>query len=329
MSSFEKHEKNNIKKKKILYGSNFLLSPLNKKVNSLNYFSVNRKNSDYQSRNDIKIVLNKLNPEQYRKKNNINSEQINNILKLNKAYSLSRPKNINKLNSNKILSTYSNVNSSNLSPMKGNIKYNNNLTTDDLNNNIDINNNNNAYNLKKLYINKKIKEINFFAKNDSFNNRNNFSTNRQSFEHLKTDVNITPKESNIKLILPDKNYFDKKLENQNYDDIIGTPSGLFKKNNFPNFHFNTPGNVLKNYYNNPNIKVIKDEKIIIDSYTNQSTNDSKNKIKKKSIDRSISGKGCFNNKVKINKKRCPEDLHFYYINMIQKGKKLEKDIEGE
>ena len=75
--------------------------------------------------------------------------------------------------------------------------------------------------------------------------------------------------------------------------------------------------------------MIKDEKIIIDSYTNQSTNDSKNKIKKKSIDRSISGKGCFNNKVKINKKRCPEDLHFYYINMIQKGKKLEKDIEGE
>ena len=329
MSSFEKHEKNNIKKKKILYGSNFLLSPLNKKVNSLNYFSVNRKNSDYQSRNDIKIVVNKLNPEQYRKKNNINSEQINNILKLNKAYSLSRPKNINKLNSNKILSTYSNVNSSNLSPMKGNIKYNNNLTTDDLNNNIDINNNNNAYNLKKLYINKKIKEINFFAKNDSFNNRNNFSTNRQSFEHLKTDVNITPKESNIKLILPDKNYFDKKLENQNYDDIIGTPSGLFKKNNFSNFHFNTPGNILKNYYNNPNMKMIKDDKIIIDSYTNQSTTDSKKKIKKKNIDRSISGRERFNNKIKINKKRCPEDLHFYYINMIQKGKKLENDLEGE
>ena len=214
--------------------------------------------------------------------------------------------------------------------MKGkNIKYDNNLTTDDLNNDIEINNNN-VYNLKKLYINKKIKEINFFTKNDSFNNRNNHSSKRQSYEYLKTDVNNEPKMSNIKLILPDKNIYDKKLENQNYDDIIGTPSGLFKKNNFSNFHFNIPVNVLKNYYNNPNIKIIKDEKIIIDSYTNQSTRDSKNKINKKSIDRNISGKECLNKKkIKINKKICPEDLHFYYINMIQKGKKLENDIEGE
>ena len=88
--------------------------------------------------------------------------------------------------------------------------------------------------------------------------------------------------------------------------LLGSHLAFLKKIIFQ--IFNTSGNVLKNYYNNPNIKMIKDEKIIIDSYTNQSTSNSKNKIKKKSIDRSISGKECFN-KVKINKKRFPEDYY--------------------
>ena len=68
---------------------------------------------------------------------------INDILKVNKAYSLSRPKNANKLNSNKIISIYSKIDQSNLT----NNKYENILTTDDLNkNNTDTINK--GYNLK-------------------------------------------------------------------------------------------------------------------------------------------------------------------------------------
>ena len=210
-----------------------------------------------------------------------------------------------------------------------NNKYENNLTSDDLNkNNADIDNS--AYNLKKLYINKKVKNINFFSKNDSFKNNNNI-TNIQPNEHLKTDINSTPKGENIKLILPEKNNFDKKMGNLNFDDIIGTPSGLFKKNGPSNLQFDSPGNILKNYYNNKNIKIHKDDKFKMDSFTNLSTSDSKNKIRKKSIDLSISKKekDYFNLKIKKTKFKCPEDLHFYYINMIQKGKKLEKEMEGE
>ncbi len=64
----------------------------------------------------------------------------------------------------------------------------------------------------------------------------------------------------------------------------------------------------------------------MDSFSNLSTNDSKNKIRKKSIDITISEKekDYFNPKIKKTKFKCPEDLHFYFINMIQKGKKLEK-----
>jgi hypothetical protein len=321
MSSFEKYEKYHNRKKQLFNGGAHLLSPLNKKINSLNYFGINKKNNDIQSKNDIKVIVSKLNPDQLRKKNNnINSEQINNILKVNRAYSLSRAKNNIKLDNNQIIGTYSNINTTNLSTSKTNNGYENNLTSENIyknKNNIDINND--SYNLKKLYINKKIKDISIFAKNDSFNKIKNYSANRQPYVHLQTETNIL-KDSNIKLIIPDRGFFEKKLENKNLEDIIGTPSGLFKKNNQTNFQYNP---------RNPNIKMHRDEKIIIDSLTNQSTNDSKNKKIQQNIDRSISGKDYSNFKNIIIKNKCPEDLHFYYITMVQQGKNLEKEIEGE
>lgn len=321
MSSFEKYEKYHNRKKQLFNGGAHLLSPLNKKINSLNYFGINKKNNDIQSKNDIKVIVSKLNPDQLRKKNNnINSEQINNILKVNRAYSLSRAKNNIKLDNNQIIGTYSNINTTNLSTSKTNNGYENNLTSENIyknKNNIDINND--SYNLKKLYINKKIKDISIFAKNDSFNKIKNYSANRQPYVHLQTETNIL-KDSNIKLIIPDRDFFEKKLENKNLEDIIGTPSGLFKKNNQTNFQYNP---------RNPNIKMHRDEKIIIDSLTNQSTNDSKNKKIQQNIYRSISGKDYSNFKNIIIKNKCPEDLHFYYITMVQQGKNLEKEIEGE
>ena len=69
MSSFEKQEKHHNKKKNLFNGGNYLLSPLIiKKINTANVFSVNKKNKDLQIKNDIKVIVNKLNPEKYRKK---------------------------------------------------------------------------------------------------------------------------------------------------------------------------------------------------------------------------------------------------------------------
>ena len=294
MSSFEKNEKHYKKKKHIFNGGNYLLSPLNnKKIDSLNYFSINKKNIDFQNKKELKVVINKLNTEQYRKINNLNLEQLENKLKKNKdkAYSVTRPKNLNKLN------CYANTNNSNLNSAKTNNKNYNNITTDDWNkNNIAIINN--TYNLKKLYINKKMKGINFYSKNDSFNNTNNYTPNRLSYKYLKTDINNSSKNLNLKLFLPNNknNIFRNKIENINYkdyNDIIGTPSGLFKKN--------TPSNI-----------------IIVENYNNKvyiKNNLGKSRDGKKSID-------------KI-KEKCPEELHFYYIRKIQKGKKIEKELEGE
>lgn len=294
MSSFEKNEKHYKKKKHIFNGGNYLLSPLNnKKIDSLNYFSINKKNIDFQSKKELKVVINKLNTEQYRNINNLNLEQLENKLKKNKdkAYSVTRPKNLNKLN------CYANTNNSNLNSAKTNNKNYNNITTDDWNkNNFAIINN--TYNLKKLYINKKMKGINFYSKNDSFNNTNNYTPNRLSYEYLKTDINNSSKNLNLKLFLPNNknNIFRNKIENINYkdyNDIIGTPSGLFKKN--------TPSNI-----------------IIVENYNNKvyiKNNLGKSRNGKKSID-------------KI-KEKCPEELHFYYIRKIQKGKKIEKELEGE
>jgi hypothetical protein len=296
MSSFEKHHS---KKKQIFNGGNYLLSPLNnKKINSLNYFGTNKKDNN-NNQNRINIIVNKINTSQLKKKGT-NVECINNILQINKTYSLSRQKNKNKLNSNKILSTYNNINDSHLSSAKSKHKnenrFENHTTADDIK--LNVSNNNNIYNLKKLYINKKMKGINFYSKNDSFNNTNNYTPNRLSYEYLKTDINNSSKNLNLKLYVPNNknNIFRNKIENINYkdyNDIIGTPSGLFKKN--------TPSNI-----------------IIVENYNNKvyiKNNLGKSRDGKKSID-------------KI-KEKCPEELHFYYIRKIQKGKKIEKELEGE
>ena len=303
MSSFEKLEKHHNKKKFIFKGGNYLLSPLNnKKINSLNYFSLNKRNNDFQNK---KGIFNKINTEQLKKRIDINLEQINKKLNINPKNQLSRPKNLNKLNH------YTNTNNSHLNSVKNDKKYDNNLTTDDLNKNIIVINNN-TYNLKKLYINKKNKEYNYFSNNDSFISPKNGASNIESYEYIKTNINNTSNKLNSQLLLPNQNIFGTKLYN---NDIIGTPSGLYKKNNHLNFKKNSFGNIMEKFNNYSKIKI------------NSNTNI------KKGIDSPISVlKFLKNKKEKANKKikdKCPEELHFYYIRKIQKGKNIEKELEGE
>lgn len=280
MSFFEKSEKYHKKKKYIFNGGNYILSPLNKKkINSLNYHYLSNKKRK-------NVIINKINIEKYRKEantKNICLEQINSKLKINILDYLSRPGNLNKLNS------YTNSNNSRFSSARSNNKYFNNLTTDDLNK---IKINNNKYNLKNLYNLRKTKEINIYSNNDSYNNIiNNISPKRQKYEYLNTDTNNSHKNVNL---LPYCN-FGKKIENIKYNDILGTPSGLFKRNNYR-----------------------------INFSNNKSNKSSENKNKK--LDKPLLG-------VKLHKllikKKCPELLHFYYINKIQKGKQIESELDGE
>lgn len=303
-SSIEKNYNNN---KKLFNSGNYFLSPLNEKITRSN---------NSQNKNGIKIIINKLNTNQNSKNCNLNSQVINNILKINKVFSLSRQTNENKLKSknifskinkkdissdaSNILSLYINKNNSNISSAKSNKYENNNSKTEELNiNNSNINNN--EYYIKNFYINRSISS----SKGDNIKNNNNIINNKQSTEYLKTDINEngnTPNSTNIKFVLP--NDIVKK-----HDDIIGTPSGLFKKNNLSNFQFNTSGNILKNIYEKKTKNLFK--------------------LKNKELERNISEVDYFNNKNKKGKYKCPEIMHFHYVYMLQEGKTNEIELEGE
>jgi hypothetical protein len=287
-------EKNYCKKKKLLNSGNYLLSPLNENKNT--------RNNNSQNKNGIKIIINKLNTNQNIKNNNLNSQVLNNISRSIKETKLKSKNILSKINKgdissdvNNILSICINKNNSNISSAKSN-KYENNSKTEELNISNSNNNNNNEYYIKNFYINRNIKSSN----SDSI--KNNIINNKQSYEYLKTDINEIENTPNIKLVV--SNDIVKK-----HDDIIGTPSGLFKKNNLSNFQFNTAGNILKNFYEKKTKKIFK--------------------LKNKDLERNISEVDYFNNNNKKGKCKCPEIMHFYYVYKFQEGKTNEIELEGE
>ena len=286
-------EKNYCKKKKLLNSGNYLLSPLNENKNT--------RNNNSQNKIGIKIIINKLNTNQNIKNNNLNSQVINNISRSIKETKLKSKNILSKINKrnissdvNNFLSIYINKNNSNISSAKSN-KYENNSKIEELNIN-NSHNNNNEYYINNFYINWNIISSN----SDSI--KNNIINNKQSYEYLKTDINEIANTPNIKLVLP--NDIIKKN-----DDIIGTPSGLFKKNNLSQFQFNTAGNMIKNIYEKKNKNILK--------------------LKNKDLEKNISEVDYFSNKNRKGKYKCPEIMHFYYVYMLQEGKTNEIELEGE
>ena len=201
---------------------------------------------------------------------------------------------------------------------------------------------------------------NLINDNSTNNSNSNLATKRETIGnlYLKTDVNDiyinTPKDNNYKL-----DNFDKKLVIFKNNEIFGTPGGLLRKNNKILLANTTPENKIKisldqnkqkildsslklkikknknddiNTNNNSNnittIKPSKNEHIILESINNSNTNTKtiKNKFTIDSIQ--------FNQDSLIQKKKnklnkCPEELHFYYITVLQEGKKNEIEFEGE
>ena len=201
---------------------------------------------------------------------------------------------------------------------------------------------------------------NLINDNSTNNSNSNLATKRETIGnlYLKTDINDiyinTPKDNNYKL-----DNFDKKLVIFKNNEIFGTPGGLLRKNNKILLANTTPENKIKisldqnnqkivdsslklktkknknddkntniNSNNITTIKPSKNEHIILESINNSNANTKtiKNKITIDSIQ--------FNQDSLIQKKKnklnkCPEELHFYYITVLQEGKKNEIEFEGE
>ena len=290
MSSQERHRN---KKNFVFKGGNFILSPLNSKNISLNFINTNKK--DNKSKNNSNIIINNLSFKKSKK--NLNQEFVR---------------------SNPNLLAFSRGNNSFLSAMKNNNSSSKNF--------INLTNNN----IKKLYVNKKPRENTYFINSSkSHNKNNNLGQKKLSFEYIKTDIPLSNTNTSIlkkntkiqnipsiNLIYPQKNNFQKS-NTHFYDDLLGSPSGLFKKD-LPNFKYNSSEKILEEHIS---LRKGKDKQERSESGTNQSTNESKN-IKKKKVN--------INNDVfiigeKIVRKS-PEEIHWYFVKSIQDGKKLQAKI---
>ena len=290
MSSQERHR---IKKSLIFKGGNFILSPISSKNISLNFMNTNNK-KETKNKNKSNILLNDLSLKKSKK--NLNSEFVR---------------------SNPNLLSFSRGNNSFLNAMKNN----NNASNKNI-----INLTNNS--IKKLYVNKKTKENNYFLNNSkSHNKNNNLGQKKLSFDYIQTEIstsNISAIKKNTKiqnipninLIFPPKNNFQKNKSNY-YDELLSSPSGLFKKD-LPNFKYNSSEKRFEEYYL---LKKGKDE-VRPESGTNQSsTNETKNiKKKKMNINTDVYTIG-----EKLVRKG-PEELHWYFVKSIQDGKKLQTKI---
>ena len=391
------YDKKNINKNKYLNKEgNHLISPLNanqQKSLNINIFS-DLNNSNQINFPNINPMYNKLTPVIQNKKNNNNSHEKNNIIEISKVFSFSKQKNENKLNKimnskyklskvvsndlssrineSKILEIYSNTkNTTKTSPINS-FKMETNTTFDNLNTFKDsIKINNKSINgLRNLDINRNANENYSYNKNinnEISSNNSNLATKRETIGKLYANTDITemglntPKNNNnFKLVLPNKNLFDKKvvINCKNNNNILGTPFDNFNKKNQILLTNTTPENKLKNTFignnqnkmkeeiklklkkpkengrniNNNNINTIKpskNEHLIIESIGNSNNYDSNLINRKFTIDSNKINKD-YLKQIKKNKLyKCPEELHFYYISVLQEGKKNEFEFEGE
>lgn len=211
--------------------------------------------------------------------------------------------------------------------------------------NSQIINKNNIYNFKKPNNKNNIIEITNSTNNSYYKNiiiNNNSSTNinpNPNFinqknvvnnqYYLKTEINkrgiSTPKESNIKLIFNNKNIFGKK-EIEPPIILKKKDSSLPLNNNKNGNNINIKSSMDKNAFNGeyklhlkkPSKKDLNQNNIINMNLHNY--------INIKSDEQLIEGNNYKQKKAKI---QGPEDLHFYFIQVIQEGKQNEVQFEKD
>ena len=337
---------------------------INSKINKLVPVIHNKQNSDVTGINNVSEISKTYSLSKPKNENNLN-KIANSKYKLSKIVASELSSNIR---TSRILDTYSNAKTTSKTSQNNSIRIEINNTSDNKGNlsnlkksNI-INLSNSNSNILNLKINKKIINEKIGSSNDSFyekiikeissanNTSGNMGKKRETIGHIhiKTDINDiyknSPKDRNNNLLFENKNSLGKPLDiNTKNSYIMGTPYNFLKANNLIALHNTTPENKLKfsldknkkillnenNSNKNTNriltIKPCKNEHIILESIPH--IYDSKTIKTKFTLDSIETNQDYLKEKKKGNK--CPEELHFYYVTVLQEGKKNENSFEGE
>ena len=337
---------------------------INSKINKLVPVIHNKQNSDVTGINNVSEISKTYSLSKPKNENNLN-KIANSKYKLSKIVASELSSNIR---TSRILDTYSNAKTTSKTSQNNSIRIEINNTSDNKGNlsnlkksNI-INLSNSNSNILNLKINKKIINEKIGSSNDSFyekiikeissanNTSGNMGKKRETIGHIhiKTDINDiyknSPKDRNNNLLFENKNSLGKPLDiNTKNSYIMGTPYNFLKANNLIALHNTTPENKLKfsldknkkillnenNSNKNTNriltIKPCKNEHIILESIPH--IYDSKTIKTKFTLDSIETNQDYLKKKKKGNK--CPEELHFYYVTVLQEGKKNENSFEGE
>jgi hypothetical protein len=252
-------------------------------------------------------------------------------------------------NSNKILPVHENINSSkNINPNNKNlIKLSNNFLYTKRNNKCPIKNksyhsHSNSNNIIKLNNNQKHESlINNYLKNivisQNFHNNNNNTMKRSNFSKTvkqlkpKKNFDLSEKDSYIET---DIGNLINNSTNSNNNNLQNKLKNFFKKN-IPLSSSNSKKNLNKllnqnrNHKKNKSMsssnKILITNKLIEDKNFNYNSNHNLTNL---SLNQKISNnninKPPFQN---INQIKSPEELHFFFVNTIQKGKNLEEKFE--
>ena len=284
-----------------------LLNLSMKKINKL-YISTKSKNCDLNNSNELNNMsaLSKITKREFSDRNKANKilEALNDTLGLNNL-------DLSKLNSSreenplfknlarKNINYLKNINKNNISELNAlRIKYDNlNIENKSFLNKLSGNSSSNNTNITTQ---RKTKS-NHYIKTEAINNINNININ--SFKDL-----------NVNLVLPIKNNFNKKLllncqTESNAENPVKLDIKLKKENN-----------IKKSVNNIKTIKMYNRNEGTITEDIAYSKKD--NPINNKNIKINLE------NPKYIKKEgfSCPEELHFYYIFVIQKGKKSENNF---
>lgn len=257
-----------------------------------------------------------------------------------------------RIKNSRILETYSTTKNTTKTSHMNSFKIETTSTFDNMKkNNLRIlensNINNSIYGISNLKIKKNINDSINNILNETSSNNSNLATKRETKLNKNTDVNNinlnTPKENNIKLAKPNKKIVDKKLViNCKKNEILRTPGDPLRNINIISLSNTTPDNKNKIKFSLEN----NEHKILNSIDSKNNTINTINPTKKELIIlESIGSSEEYNsdlNKnlfkvVKYNLKKskkeklykCPEELHYYYVIALQKGKKSELEFEGE
>ena len=330
---------------------NQLIFPnINSNINKLNLVDKNRQKDNNNQEKKILTEISKI----YSLSKPKNENKIRKLK--NSKFKLSKVILDSNIDKSKILESFNNSNIFKLSEMdlansrnvkaNKNISNNNNITHKKINiyDNIDEIRNNDSYCNNLLNINK-INNSNLAKKRGSIG---------YSFLKLDTDNLNTPKENKIKLDLPNDELGKKLRLNIMKNDIFGTPSGPLRKKYAIFTSNNTPENKMRFTLDKISKKIIrKDNKlkkidninnriltikpnknayIITETIGNLDYRDSHSIKKNFTIDAKESenlNKSPLMQKKKIKVKKCPEELHFYYVGLLQEAKREGSELEEE